>query len=98
MNKLDLVDRVAEKHGSVPYKIVKKAIVTIFESISSALVHGCRVEVRGFGAFTVKKRDAWIANDPGTGKSNSIPARRVPTFKAGSELRKRVNKRRRKKR
>lgn len=98
MNKLDLVDEVAEKHSSVPHNTIKKAVVTIFEAISTALVRGCRVEIRGFGSFTTKTRDAWIANDPRTGTQNPIPVRRMPAFRAGGELKKRINKARRKKR
>jgi integration host factor subunit beta len=98
MNKLDLVDMVAKKHDDVPLKSVKEAVAAIFEAISRALVRNCRVEIRGFGSFTTKTRDAWIANDPRTGKQNSIPKRRVPTFKAGGHLRKRMNKGRKKKR
>ncbi len=64
---------------------------TIFEEITDALARGERVELRGFGAFSVKKRDARIGRNPRTGESVAVEAKAVPFFKAGKLLRDRLN-------
>ncbi len=63
----------------------------IFNEISAALARGERVELRGFGAFTIKKRDARVGRNPRTGEQVGVDEKVVPFFKAGKELRERVN-------
>ena len=70
---------------------VETIVSTIFEEISAALSRGERVELRGFGAFTVKRRDARTGRNPRTGEAVPVEEKAVPFFKAGKELRERVN-------
>ena len=71
--------------------VVEKIVTTIFDEISTALSRGDRVELRGFGAFSIKKRDARIGRNPRTGATVQVPAKRVPYFKTGKQLRKMLN-------
>ena len=71
---------------------VELIIAAIFDEITSALSRGARVELRGFGAFTVKRRNARTGRNPRTGQAVSVNEKAVPFFKAGKELRDRVNK------
>jgi len=66
-------------------------VATVFDEISAALTRGERVELRGFGAFTVKRRDARTGRNPRTGEAVPVDEKAVPFFKAGKELRERVN-------
>ena len=91
MLRSELVNRLAEEHPHLPLRRVEQAVDVIFEEISSALVRGDRVELRGFGAFSVRQRDARIGRNPRTGETVHVPAKRVPFFKAGKELRMRIN-------
>jgi len=70
---------------------VERIVTTIFEEISSALASGDRVELRGFGAFSVKRRGARVGRNPRTGASVSVEAKAVPFFKTGKQLRERLN-------
>ena len=67
-------------------------VATIFNEITAALARGERVELRGFGAFTVKRRDARTGRNPRTGEAVNVEEKAVPFFKAGKELRERVNR------
>ena len=91
MLRSELVNRLADAHPHLPLKRVEQAVDVIFEEISSALVRGDRVELRGFGAFSVRQRDARVGRNPRTGETVHVPAKRVPFFKAGKELRMRIN-------
>lgn len=91
MLRSELVNRLADEHPHLPLKRVEQAVDVIFEEISSALVRGDRVELRGFGAFSVRQRDARVGRNPRTGETVHVPAKRVPFFKAGKELRMRIN-------
>jgi integration host factor subunit beta len=71
---------------------VELIIAAIFDEITSALSRGVRVELRGFGAFTVKRRNARTGRNPRTGQAVSVNEKAVPFFKAGKQLRDRVNK------
>ena len=66
-------------------------VVTIFDQIATALAHGERVELRGFGAFRVKQRNARIARNPMTGETVQVDEKAAPFFEAGKELRARLN-------
>ena len=91
MLRSELVNRLAEEHPHLPLKRVDQAVDIIFDEISSALVRGDRVELRGFGAFSVRERNARVGRNPRTGDTVHVPAKRVPFFKAGKELRMRIN-------
>jgi len=91
MLRSELVTRLAEERPHLPLKRVEQAVDVIFEEISAALERGDRVELRGFGAFSVRARDARKGRNPRTGEPVSVPAKKVPFFKAGKELRMRIN-------
>lgn len=91
MLRSELVSRLAEERPHLPLKRVEQAVDVIFEEISSALERGDRVELRGFGAFSVREREARKGRNPRTGETVSVPAKKVPFFKAGKELRMRIN-------
>ncbi len=91
MTKSELVDIVAESHGQITRKEAEFVVSEVFDAISGALTEGERVELRGFGSFTVKKREPRIGRNPKTGESVNVPAKVVPHFKPGKELRERVD-------
>jgi len=70
---------------------IEKIVTTIFDEISEALARGDRVELRGFGAFSVKKRDARVGRNPRTGDSVHVTQKFIPFFKTGKQLRERLN-------
>ncbi len=92
MTKSELVEIIADTQGQITRKEAEVVVNTIFTAISDALVDGGRVELRGFGSFTVKKRNARIGRNPKTGESVEVPAKVVPHFKPGKELRERVDR------
>ncbi|AOX17117.1 integration host factor subunit beta [Kozakia baliensis] len=91
MTKSELIAELAAAHPHLLGRDVELIVQTIFNEISTALARGDRVELRGFGAFIVKKRDARVGRNPRTGTSVSVDEKTVPFFKAGKELRERVN-------
>jgi integration host factor subunit beta len=91
MTKSELIQRIAELNPHLYQRDVERIVSTIFEEISSALERGDRVELRGFGAFSVKQRDARVGRNPRTGDTVSVGAKHVPYFKTGKELRERLN-------
>jgi integration host factor subunit beta len=91
MTKSELIQRLAELNPHLYQRDVERIVSTIFEEISAALERGDRVELRGFGAFSVKERDARVGRNPRTGDTVSVGAKHVPYFKTGKELRERLN-------
>lgn len=89
MNKAELVSKVAEKAG-ITKKDAEKAVNGVFESIEEALSSGEKVQLVGFGTFEVRDRAARTGRNPRTGEEISIPATRVPAFKAGKALKEAV--------
>jgi integration host factor subunit beta len=86
---------IAELAGANPHLLgrdIELIVSTIFEEITTALARGNRVELRGFGAFTVKRRTARTGRNPRTGAAVPVQEKAVPFFKAGKELRERVNR------
>ena len=73
------------------HRDVEKIVDTIFEEITAALAKGDRVELRGFGAFSIKEREARTGRNPRTGASVKVDAKRMPFFKTGKALRERLN-------
>ncbi|MCB1720970.1 MAG: integration host factor subunit beta [Alphaproteobacteria bacterium] len=91
MTKSELIQRLAERSPHLYLRDIEKIVDTIFDEITQALVNGNRVELRGFGAFSVKHRDARIGRNPRTGESVHVEAKRLPFFKTGKGLRERLN-------
>jgi integration host factor subunit beta len=91
MIKSELIQRLAENNPHLYQRDVERIVGTVFDEITNALVRGERVELRGFGAFSVKERDARMGRNPRTGESVPVPEKRVPFFKTGKELRERMN-------
>ncbi len=92
MTKSELIQRLAEMNPHLYQRDVERIVSTIFDEISVALARGDRVELRGFGAFSVKARDARVGRNPRTGASVNVARKFVPFFKAGKDLRERLNK------
>jgi len=91
MTKSELIQRLAERNPHLYLRDVEKIVETIFDEITHALAEGDRVELRGFGAFSVKHRDARIGRNPRTGEAVQVEAKRLPFFKTGKALRERLN-------
>ena len=92
MTKSELIARLAELNPHLYQRDVERIVTTIFDEITAALTRGDRVELRGFGAFSIKKRDARVGRNPRTGESVSVEQKVVPFFKTGKQLRERLNK------
>ena len=90
MTKSELVQRLAEANPHL-YQRDVEVITAIFDEITAALARGDRVELRGFGAFSVKRRDARVGRNPRTGDSVSVAEKHIPFFKTGKQLRDRLN-------
>jgi len=91
MTKSELIMRLAEKNPHLYYRDVERIVSTIFDEIAQALSRGDRVELRGFGALSVKKRGARIGRNPRTGESVNVAEKHVPFFKTGKHLHQRLN-------
>lgn len=92
MTKSELIAELSATNPHLTGRDVELIVGTIFNEITAALARGERVELRGFGAFTVKRRDARTGRNPRTGEAVPVDEKAVPFFKAGKELRERVNK------
>ena len=90
MTKSQLVDAVAES-SSYPRKVVEVVVNSIFDGMIEAMKANKRVEVRGFGNFTVRAYKPYRGRNPKTGEEVSVPAKRMPFFKVGKDLRARIN-------
>ena len=91
MTKSELITRLAERNPHLYHRDVERIVTTIFGEIGAALSRGDRVELRGFGAFSVKHRDARTGRNPRTGESVDVAEKRVPYFKTGKQLREHLN-------
>ncbi len=91
MTKSELVQRLAAANPHLYKREIEIIVTAIFDEIAEALARGDRVELRGFGAFSVKHRDARIGRNPRTGASVRVAAKHVPFFKTGKQLRERLN-------
>ena len=91
MTKSELIARLAEANPHLFHRDVERIVTTIFDEISEALARGDRVELRGFGAFSVKQRDARTGRNPRTGESVAVDDKIIPFFKTGKQLRERLN-------
>lgn len=91
MTKSELIEQLSFTDAGLNKKEAELVVNTIFDSIGDALVGGDRVEIRGFGSFTIRQRDAREARNPKSGDVVRISAKKTPFFKTGKELRERVN-------
>ena len=91
MIRSELVQKIANENPHLYQRDVERIVGTIFDEIIQAMADGNRVELRGFGAFSVKKRDARTGRNPRTGESVSVEQKHVPFFKTGKLLRDRLN-------
>ena len=92
MTRSDLIADIAASNPHLRVADVELIVATIFDQITDALAGGGRVELRGFGAFTVKRRNARMGRNPRTGEAVPVDEKTVPFFKAGKELRDRLNR------
>ena len=93
MTKSELIEIVANRQQHLAFKDVELAVKTLLEHMSEALSTGERIEIRGFGSFSLHHRPPRIGRNPKTGESVALPGKHVPHFKPGKELRERVNMR-----
>lgn len=91
MTKSDLIKRLAEANPHLYQRDIERIVATVFDEIAAALGRGDRVELRGFGAFSVRNRSARVGRNPRTGAEVHVPDKSVPYFKTGKELRERLN-------
>lgn len=91
MTKSELIQRLADKNPQLLQRDIERIVGTIFEEITKALAKGHRVELRGFGAFSIKKREARQGRNPRTGATVSVASKTTPFFKTGKQLRDRLN-------
>ena len=91
MNRSELVQKIADENPHLYQRDVERIVNTIFEEITIAMSRGDRVELRGFGAFSVKKLDERVGLNPRTGESVQVEQKHVPFFKTGKLLRDRLN-------
>lgn len=91
MTKSELIERVMQAHGTLNLKASEIVVNTVFDSIEEALKSGDKVEIRGFGSFTVRERLGREARNPKSGEIVRIPSKKTPFFKTGKELKERVN-------
>ncbi len=91
MTRSELIARLAQRNPHLFQRDVERIVATIFDEIGEALARGQRVELRGFGAFSVKRRDARIGRNPRTGATVRVSEKFIPFFKTGKQLRERLN-------
>jgi len=91
MIRSELIQKIADENPHLYQRDVEKIVNTIFDEITDAMARGDRVELRGFGAFSVKKRDGRTGRNPRTGESVEVEEKHVPILKTGKLLRDRLN-------
>lgn len=91
MTKSELIEILARKQSHLAAKDVELAVKSILEQMSSALANGRRIEIRGFGSFSLHYRPPRMGRNPKTGEAVALPGKYVPHFKPGKDLRERVN-------
>ncbi len=93
MTRSDLVEELAARFGQLTQRDAEAAVKTILDAVGDALVRGHRIEVRGFGSFSVNRRPPRMGRNPRSGEAVHIPEKRVPHFKPGKALREAVDER-----
>ena len=91
MTKSELIAYLAEQNPHLYQRDVERIVTTVFDEITSALCRGDRVELRGFGAFSIKQRGSRIGRNPRTGEAVQVAAKSIPYFKTGKNLRAKLN-------
>ncbi|MCX7864346.1 MAG: integration host factor subunit beta [Novosphingobium sp.] len=91
MIRSELLHKLAKENPELRAEDVERALDTFFDEIAARLAAGGRVELRGFGAFSTRRREARKGRNPRTGESVDVPQKSVPYFKAGKEMRNRLN-------
>jgi integration host factor subunit beta len=91
MIKSEMIAKLAAEHPHLTHRDIERVVNVVLDGMVSALEQGGRVELRGFGAFSVRSRPARAGRNPRTGAAVPVPAKHVPFFKSGKELRERLN-------
>lgn len=91
MIRSELIQKIADENPHLYQRDVERIVNTVFEEVIDAIADGNRVELRGFGAFSVKKREPRIGRNPRTGEAVHVEEKHVPFFKTGKLLRDRLN-------
>ncbi|HED15609.1 MAG TPA: integration host factor subunit beta [Gammaproteobacteria bacterium] len=91
MTKSELIESLSRKQNHLAYKDVELAVKSLLEQMSQSLATGNRIEIRGFGSFSLHYRPPRVGRNPKTGESVTLPGKHVPHFKPGKELRERVD-------
>jgi integration host factor subunit beta len=91
MIRSELLQMLAKENADLRAEDVERAVDTFFDEIAGRLAKGGRVELRGFGAFSTRQREARKGRNPRTGETVDVPGKRVPFFKPGKEMRARLN-------
>lgn len=91
MIRSELLQALAKENPELRIEDVERAVDTFFDEVAASLADGGRVELRGFGAFSTRQREARKGRNPRTGDTVSVPEKRVPYFKPGKEMRARLN-------
>jgi integration host factor subunit beta len=91
MTRSDLVEELAARFAALTHRDAESAVKAILDAMGDAMVRGHRIEIRGFGSFTVTRRPPRLGRNPRTGESVEIPEKRVPHFKPGKALREAVD-------
>jgi integration host factor subunit beta len=91
MTKSELIQHLADANPHLYQRDIERIVTTIFEEITSALEKGNRVELRGFGAFSIKNRGSRVGRNPRSGEVVNVAAKRLPYFKTGKQLREKLN-------
>ncbi len=91
MIKSELIARLAESNPHLYQRDIERIVSTVFDEVAAALSKGDRVELRGFGSFSVKRRPARVGRNPRTGEAVNVAEKHLPFFKTGKELRERLN-------
>lgn len=91
MIRSELIQKIADENPHLYQRDVERIVSTVFDEITDAMSDGNRVELRGFGAFSVKKREPRVGRNPRTGESVNVEEKHVPFFKTGKLLRDRLN-------
>jgi integration host factor subunit beta len=91
MTKSELITKLANENTHLFQRDIENIVSTIFDEVSNALAHGDRVELRGFGAFSIKARGSRVGRNPRTGESVEVGEKYIPYFKTGKQLREHLN-------
>jgi integration host factor subunit beta len=91
MTKSELIQHLADANPHLYQRDVERIVTTIFDEITTALANHDRVELRGFGAFSVKERGSRVGRNPRTGEAVNVAAKHIPYFKTGKQLREKLN-------